>query len=91
MKVTAHVLVHKGYGIAIEASQWRDTLEQKSEEYNQGRFAPGFIDDTEHDATYLGHDKVAAVVTVEFEVPDDVFVRQPTTIVAGTIKETNDR
>lgn len=85
MKVKGHIMVMKGYGTAIMASQWRDELAQRCEERNQEHYAPGDDDEPEHDSTYLAHYRSCAVVTVEFDVPDDVFKRQPLPEVQGVV------
>jgi len=67
MKVKAHLVVSKGYGLAITASQWLDQLRIETEKHNRDY----------HGEDYLSHPKDRAVVTVEFEVPDDVFNPPP--------------
>lgn len=78
-------MVAKGYWLGIMASQWKSELEQKCEEHNQQHHAPGYDDSPEHSDNYLNYDRDRAVVTVEFEVPDEVFKRQPTVQVAGVV------
>ena len=73
MKVVAHIQVQKGYGIAIRASQSPATLMEQSEEYNRTF------------SSYLEHDRERAVVTVEAEVPDSVFKREPRVVLQGTL------
>lgn len=63
MKVKAHLVVSKGYHLAITASQWVDEVLEHCEEYNKEHHGEG----------YLTKPKERAVVTVEFEVPDNVF------------------
>ncbi len=77
MKVTAHIEVSKGYNKAIAASQWIDELLKQSEEHNQEHYGEG----------YLSQPKDRAVVTVEFEVPDSVFERPPTSVVTAKVIE----
>ena len=75
MKVVAHVVVARGYGIAIKASQWIDELQQHCEDSNREAYGDG----------YLSEDRERAVVTVTFEVPDHVFKRQTVPEIAGEI------
>ena len=75
MKVVAHVVVAKGYSIAIKASQWVDELQQHCEECNQEAFGD----------RYLSEDRERAVVTVTFEVPEHVFKRQTVAEIKGEI------
>lgn len=73
MKVKAHVMVSKGHGLAIDASQWPSELENSCEEYNREYLGE----------EYLSQPKDRAVVTVEFEVADSVFERPPRPEVEG--------
>jgi len=75
MKVKAYVMVSKGYGLAISASQWPSEMENSCEEHNREHFGE----------EYLSRQKERAVVTVEFEVPDSVFERPPRPEVKGNM------
>lgn len=68
MRVKAYLVVQRGYGTAIFASQWPDRLAIECEEYNQAMHG---------ESTYLSCDKERAVVTVTFDLPVDVFKRPP--------------
>ena len=85
MKVVAHVMVSKGYGVALAASQWRHDLELRCEAYNQQSYAAGDDEEPERSSAYLAHDRSRVVVTVEFEVPDSAFKREPPATVPGTV------
>lgn len=74
MKVVAHLVVAKGHGTAITASQWPDEVLIHCEEHNREHYGEG----------YLSSPKDRAVVTVEFEVPDSVFERSPIQVVKAT-------
>lgn len=91
MKVRAHLMVAKGYALAIMASQWPEGLEQRCEEHNQQRYAPGDDDEPGHDSNYLAYDRDRTVVTVEFELPDSVFRRQDRTVLAGDVMSPSPR
>jgi hypothetical protein len=65
------------------ASQWPGDLERRCEEYNQQHYAPGDDEESGRLSTYLEHDRKRTVVTVEFELPDNVFLRQPRLTVKG--------
>ena len=80
MKVIAHIQIHKGYGIAVQASQWPQELMERSEEFNREVYANT---DEDH-SDYLEHDRDRTVVTVEVEVPDSVFKREPRAVLQGT-------
>ncbi|MFZ3054773.1 MAG: hypothetical protein WA091_02230 [Minisyncoccales bacterium] len=71
MKVKAHLIVSKGYGLALAASQWIDQLRNDCEEHNRDY----------HGDDYLSQPKDRAVVTVEFEVPDNVFNPPPAPLI----------
>jgi hypothetical protein len=73
MKVTAHIMVSKGHGLGISASQWPYELENSCEEHNREHYGE----------EYLSKPRDQAVVTVEFEVPDSVFERQERPVVEG--------
>ena len=75
MRVTAHLVVSKGYGRAIIASQSIDEVLTHCEDHNQEHYGE----------SYLSKPKQRAVVTVEFEVPDSVFERPPTQVVDATV------
>ncbi|HEY9481283.1 MAG TPA: hypothetical protein VIR98_03590 [Candidatus Paceibacterota bacterium] len=79
MKVTAHLVVSKGYSRAIIASQWINEVLTHCEEHNQAH----------HGEEYLSQPKDRAVVTVEFEVPDSVFDRPPTPVLPATAVKEN--
>ena len=81
MKVVAHIQVQKGYGIAIRASQSPATLMEQSEEYNREEYE----NEDGTFSSYLEHDRERAVVTVEVEVPDSVFKREPRGVLQGTL------
>ncbi len=83
MKVMAHVMVEKGYGVAIAADQWRSNLLKECEDHNQQQWAPRGDENPELSSEYLNHDMNRAVVTVEFDVPDEAFKRRPVTKVKG--------
>ena len=66
MKVKAHLVVQKEYGLAISASQWIEEVQKQAEEYNQQYL----------EEDYLCKDRKRAVITVEFDVPDSIFLRE---------------
>lgn len=67
MKVIAHLVVSKGYALAITASQWIDELREHCDEHNE----------EEHGEGWRSCEQDRAVVSVEFEVPDSVFAPMP--------------
>jgi len=75
MKVTAHLVVSKGYGRAIMASQWIDECLQHCEEHNAEHCGEG----------YLSEPKDRATITVSFDVPDSVFEREPVPMIEGAL------
>ena len=70
MKVTAHLLIAKGYSRAISASQWINEVLVAAEEYNKDYYG---------EEEFLSNPMVKAAVTITFEVPDEVFERKPIT------------
>ena len=86
MKVKAHILVRKGYHLGMACSQWRSELEEKAERANQEWHTPGDDEDPQNNSDYLNHDRTLSVVTVEFDVPDEVFKRTPPPVIAGEVK-----
>jgi hypothetical protein len=76
MKVKAHLVVSKGYGSAIVCSQWIGEMHEHCEVFNREHFGP----------EYLSRDRERAVVTVEFEVPDNIFHRDAVPQVEGKIE-----
>lgn len=77
MKVTAHLVVSKGYSRAIIASQSINEVVTHCEEYNEEHWGEN----------YRTKDRERAVITVEFEVPDEIFKRQPIVEVPGKVIE----
>ena len=75
MKVKAHIVIEKGYIVGIRASQWKDEMLVHTEEYNEEY----------HGETYLSKPRQRAVVTIEFEVPDSVFEREPAMVIQGEV------
>ena len=69
MKVTAHLLIAKGSVWALSASQWIDEVLFAAEEHNREYYGEDF----------LSNPRDRAVVTIIFEVPDEVFERKPIT------------
>lgn len=76
MKVKAHLVVSKGYGSAIVCSQWIGEMHDHCETFNREYFGP----------EYLSRDRERTVVTVEFDVPDYVFQREPAPQIEGKIE-----
>ena len=68
MKVKANVIIKKEYGLALAASQDLVQLRNDCEEHNRDYYGEN----------HLFEPKDWVVVTVEFEVPDDVFNPLPT-------------
>jgi len=66
MKVTAHLKIAPD-GKAYAAMPYPQMMEESCEEHNREYLGPG----------YLSRDKQFAAVTVEFEVPDNIFKRAP--------------
>lgn len=83
MKVTAHVMVCRKYNLALLCSQWLSDVEAQAEERNKERFSSFGDDDS---SEYLNHDKDSIAVSVEFEVPDDMFLRLRTPTIQGQLK-----
>ena len=75
-KVTAHLIISKDYGTAISASQWIGELKEHCDDYNSDH----------HGDDWRTKDEERTVVTVEFEVPKDIFKRQPILSVIGKLK-----
>ena len=78
MKVIAHIQVVKDYGIAVMASVNPQELVALSEEYNCEQYRR-----SDGTSPYLEHDRECTVVTVEVEVPDSVFKREPRAVLRG--------
>lgn len=75
MNITAHLKVGSD-GVAYYASPFPEIVQEAAEEHNKQLLGPG----------YLSQDKAFAPVTVEFEVPDDIFKRQPLPTFSATAK-----
>ncbi len=76
-KVKAYLTIIDEYGLAIRASQWPSELQEHCDEYN---------------AEMLGEDwrqkrRKKVMMTVEFEVPCDVFDPPNIPLVKGQISE----
>ena len=67
MKIKAHLIVCKGYGLAISASQWIDDLREQTDEHNRE-----YTGDN-----WRNEEKDRVVITVEFECPNEVFAPLP--------------
>lgn len=67
MKVTAYLVVSRGYKLVISASQWIDELLENCDEHNREYHGEGWRQEV----------RDRAVVTVEFELPDSVFDPSP--------------
>ena len=65
MKVTGHLVVSKGYSRVITASQWLNEVLESCREYNEEYYG----------SDYHLKPKDRAVITVEFEVPDSLLIR----------------
>lgn len=79
MKVTAHIVVAKGSRLALAASQWPAQLIEQCEERNRE------LHESDGASDYLAHDRDSTVVTVEFEVPDEVFKRTSLLVLQGSV------
>ncbi len=75
MKVKAHVIISKGYGTAITASQWLNELQESCDGHNAEYCGSGW--------QFEPRNRI--VVTVEFEVPDDAFDPPEILEVKGTL------
>lgn len=85
-EVIAHVVVMKGYGVAIAADQRRHELEERCEDYNKQQYCSNDPEEIEGTSSaYLAHDRIRAVVTVKFAVPDSVFKRPSVLEVSGKV------
>lgn len=85
-EVIAHVVVMKGYGVAIAADQRRHELEERCEDYNKQQYCSNDPEEIEGTSSaYLAHDRIRTVVTVEFAVPDSVFKRPSVLKVPGRV------
>ena len=82
MKYKAHIMISKGCPIAISADQSCEDLGQRAEANNCEKHE-GHCE--ENSTEYLRHDRTYTVVTVEFEVPDSVFVREPIPLVKDSL------
>jgi hypothetical protein len=77
MKFTAHILIEKDYWLGLDASQWPSGLIQAAEEFNEEY----------HGVDWRSHPRQRAVVTVEFDVPDNIFEREAIETIKGTMKK----
>ena len=76
-KIKAHLVISDGYGTAIIASQWISELQEHCDEHNAESLGDG----------WRSSRRRRAVVTVEFEVDDDVFNPEPIPVVAAAVTQ----